>query len=388
MNTSVSSTPRFTAVEVPALARSFQYQKNVALGIGVIALGALVVLCSFRFIPPLNDLLSGPFEPLRWISDRLAHETATQVDSGITVATIPGDTGTCSAATGAAPDDETSIVYVVRFSEPAHSLCMTTYALVPRSARGTQVIDLRQAHFYSRSVPGVFAVVPIGHMGVTFPSTYITLLDWRTTPTPALLAKAGIVQFQHKTDFSGPISTASVNLDFNDLRAAIAQRHRYVNTVLDGGCAALLVLVIAPYFALLVQFRRFAARCPIQGRHPFIVFLSTQLPELIEIQQHGQLERLRANIEHQRIERRALAAAQPHPQPVIRESNSIERFDLLLESLKPLCTDPEEFQGYRAEAEQILLAKGFRPARGFIVNLYSQLRERSLSSEEGPEAAE
>jgi hypothetical protein len=82
------------------------------------------------------------------------------------------------------------------------------------------------------------------------------------------------------------------------------------------------------------------------------------------------------------MERRAAAAAQPRPQPIVHEATLMKRLDLLLESLKPLCVDSIEFLAYRTQGEQVLHAKGFRPARDFVVNLHSMLRARAQTDEE------
>ena len=64
-----------------------------------------------------------------------------------------------------------------------------------------------------------------------------------------------------------------------------------------------------------------------------------------------------------------------------------ERLNLLLVSLRDLCSD-EEFQSHQHEAFDMLNQLGFRPAREFVVRLHDELRETARKCEENAAAQE
>jgi hypothetical protein len=211
-----------------------------------------------------------------------------------------------------------------------------------------------------------------------------------------------------------------MELGFQDLRAAVAERHNAVNHVLSVVLFSGLLLLVALTAFLWMVFWRVQQYC---RSYDFVV---SPLMFLIEnlttvegkarrqylLRQQEIQERLRAvnalrhSLEEARDRLQNLLENVPDENVRAEISSCLERgqleemntafqryqaqagqktpedrLSLLLESLKPYCAS-EEFEEHRKEAFTLLKQSGFRQAREFVVNMHDELRERFKKSTE------
>jgi hypothetical protein len=345
---------------------------------------ALLAGCALRFLSPLNDRVSGPFEPLHWIADRMAREVAFETRGEFPVLALPATFWNCTSGAGALADDNASIYYVFVYAEGSDSLCMMSYVPSSPNNPGAQTVDLRKAQGYAgQSFPASIVAVPMGHAAIRFPPAYIALLNWRTSPNAQLLAKASKSRLEKDVGVAGPMMDANVSLNLNDLRSAIAHRHSAVNEMLDSAIAIFAALFFTAFLVVWFSYRQFCLQETVYGCRPKVPeYLFSSLPALADehrrnwfLQQREMLQRQRAA----NLAERSKDAGKPSIRLVLREPTLDERIGVLLQSLRDFCS-PEEFSSFSAEAIVVLRERGFRPAREYAVRMHDQLRERARSA--------
>jgi hypothetical protein len=397
--------------------RRWQTQKKTSLAV-IAGASFLLAVCSIlRFVPAINDRLSGPPEYMRWITDRAARTVAARVGDVFPVVVIRDETHDCERIANASIQDTYDIYYVFFYSETTGSFCCVTYANAAAAVTRTPPLILtpKTGRNYGRRFTNSIAVVPAGHFSLRFPASYLSLLHWRRTVDPSDQALAGNALLHRSFAPSASLSSMDISLNFSDLRAAVGQRHRTVNGVLTslGAFSALLILLAASTIGIL--YWRFRKECgPYYPGLRLITFLRDDLAIISEHARKNYLHSQEAGLEELRaanVLNRATEAAKHRLESLldvledepqrgrVRESlaegdlNNMtrllheleshlghrtpeDRLASLLETLKEFCSN-EEFEAFRMEAFEILHRLGFRNARPFVVRTHDELRERA-----------
>lgn len=401
----------------------WQRRKEKSL-IPVFLWSLLLVICfTLRFVPMLNDAISGKPEYMRWLADRVARSIASQYGNDATIIAVREETRDCrqpSDVTVSNPDD---LYYVVSYSEMAHSLCFLTYASLPSGWGRANSIVLypKVGRDYGRRLDSPIRAVPVAHVQMIFPAAYLSLLHWRSKIDPSSFARAANSKIERWfANSPQPVSSVDVSIDFAALRADVGRRHRSVNQALTIAMFAGVCLILLGGYKTWIcyyRFRAFLARYP--GQVDFLDFLSRDLRVIAsearaahEEEQKRAVEQARAAILSKRSKEairgrlEVILGGLTDAQERLRVQESLSRDDVeemkalaqellghagqktpeerltaLLDTLKQYCNG-EEFDRFCAEAFRILATTGFREARSFVVATHDQLRARSRELEE------
>jgi hypothetical protein len=392
----------------------WQNQKRAAV-LAFVAASCTLLLCSLILsVPSLDDALTGRPEYLRWITDRTARTVAARTNGEFPVIARHDDAYDCDKIGNMSAGDSNDILYVFTYSETSRSLCFVTYQRARESATQSrsEVLSSNSSQNYGRQVSTPIAAVPVGHLSIKFPESYLTLLHWKTHVDAALLARAGNAQLRPAMPPSMSVLPVDVSLQLAELREVVAQRHNTVNAVLLSLSLISVLCLLLSAAAGLVLYRRVrpeCARCGMVlgfatsiredlcavGERARTMYRCAQETSAEELRRATALQQARETLK-ERLQS-FLEVADSEPQR-LRIRDCLERTDLedmrnvlsdvesyfrhagpeqrilmLLESLKEFCGD-EEFDGYRIEAFEILRALGFREARTFVVRMHHELR--------------
>ena len=213
---------------------------------------ALLVVSALRFVPRLNDALSGKAEYVRILTETFGRQFATQTQMQFPVIVEQDEHGTCQAvsAPSIAEEEIRGTIYLLTYSEQQNLTCITTY-VVPMDASGSQPYAasgrLKERttvqHFSARS----------RRLRKTALSTCM-LLNIEKTPLAIHAALPSVAQRGSEPEkpillFRRHATRGSVSIDFDygELRAEIAKRHQIVNfglSVLLIGCVAVFTLLL------------------------------------------------------------------------------------------------------------------------------------------------
>ena len=401
---------------------AWQRRKRNCLLLILVAASLFVTGFSLRFLPAMNDVISGEPEYMRWIADRFAHSIASQYGVDAAVIAIKDEKTDCrqiSDLTVPNPDD---LYYVVSYSETARTVCFLTYARLPDSwnQANSFILYPKAGRNYGRGLDEPVKLVPVAHLQMIFPTAYLSLLHWRARIDRSSFARAADSKIERWfTDSPQPVGSVDVSIDFPALRADVGSRHDFVNRALT---VALFTCILAVSFGafrvwtLYRSFRSFLA--PYLGQVDLSTFLShdlrmigSQAREGHQQEQKRALEQARAatlfNRSKEAIRGRleSVFNALPDDERRLRVQDCLSRAHVdemkallqelqgqagqktpedkltaLLDTLKAYCTN-EEFDRCCTEAFQMLTTTGFREARSFVVEAHDQLRARSKELE-------
>src|SRR5579859_1705316 len=407
----------------PDQIENWQQQKRVCFLLLRLTAILLVLGLEARFAPPINDWLSGPAEPMRAIAQQLAKASAAATAQQYPIIVMHSENLSCQNAQHTNSDDYDAVLYLIAYSEKTRSLCLTTLVHFPSEPTlpNTTTLSESMGRNYGHPLPFPLKAVPIENRLTTYPEQYLSLLHWRKKVVFPL-AHAGQLN-AHTLQFApnGPADSVGMDLGFQDLRAAVAERHNAINRALSIALTGISLLFASLAIALWTIFRRVRRYCyrAFDFAVTFDAFLfgdlstvvrqvqrqylvrQQELQEQIRAQRavqhfidearerlqfllegvpdeklraeirscldHNQLEEMNAVFEHYRV-----AAGQKTPE---------ERLSLLLESLRPYCSSAE-FEEHRKEAFAVLQRSGFRPAREFVVCVHDEQREKFKKSAE------
>jgi hypothetical protein len=383
----------------------------------------LLILClGLRFVPLINDRLSGPFAPMRALAQQFAKTSATATGEQYPILVTQAENLNCQNAQHTISTDYDAVLYLITYSEKSRSVCLTTYAHFPNGDNlpNSTMLSETIGHNYGHPLAAPLRAIPIENRLTTYPAQYLSLLHWRTKVVFPLAHAEQLNARTRQFAPNGESTNLDLELGFQDLRSAVAERHDAVNHLLSLTLASESLLLIILTGLLWEIFRRllwYGRSCD------FVVsprmFLLEDLPAIAArarrhhlVQQQEIQERLRAEnalkqsinearerlqlllvnvsdesfraeiincLEGNRLEE--MTALFQRYQTQAGQKTQDERLSLLLESLKPLCT-LEEFEGYREQAFTQLQESGFRQAREFAVKTHEQLRERLKKSTE------
>lgn len=401
----------------------WQKQKRACL-ILVTLTGITVLLCLVvRYVPVLDDWISGPARPVHALAEQSAKAVAAATGNEYPIIVTETESDSCQNAQFTASSDYDDALYVLSYSERARSLCLTNYVHSPDDSRtpGTVVLSQNMGENYGRKLTGPVRAVPFQNHLAIYPQQYLSLLHWRVNVVFPL-ANAGQLNVRSQNLAPNARNSASVgvDLDFQDLRAIVVRKHNIANRVLTSALGALSVLMALFAVRIWAIYRRSQAHCQAYG---FVLDASTYMQEDLnavherarrqylirhqEAQEQLRAEsslrhsleeakerleflqatvrddRLRIEIEHC-LQRGQLDEMRALLQQRLNEAGHTtrdERLTLLLESLKPYCTQ-EEFESYFNEAFVQFGNSGFRPARDFVVRMHDELKLRARQSEQ------
>jgi len=406
-------------------ADSWRKRKRLSLALSLVFVAGLISCLVLRFVPEINDALSGPPEPMRYVAAQVASSLAAEEHWQVPVIVEGAPTQDCRTIRNARAGDQDQIYFVITYSERMTSFCVIEYT----AAAGPEVenaitLDQSSGQNYGAPFQSPVRVVPVGHVFKALPDFVTAMLDWRTQ----LNRSGGTVPFDSKTDSSSsvPTSNLGLNLDLFKVRADAARKHIRINRVLDGFLAGFLlgaVLSVGGTWKSYEGFRRhcltfdrdvglwhylrqdsnsYAGRAQqayhvrqterqAQTRAENLALRAQQearqrLNQMLEIvateQQRQQIEDClaRGDLEEMKALIQIMESQMGSRTPQ-------ERLGLLLVSLKDLCSE-EEFQSHQHEAFEMLNQLGFRPAREFVVRLNDELREMARKCEENATSQE
>jgi hypothetical protein len=392
----------------------WQKQKRAAV-LAFVDASCTLLLCSLILsVPSLDDALSGRPEYLRWITDRTARAVAARTNGEFPVIARHDDAYDCDKTRNMSAGDSDDILYVFTYSEPSRSLCFVTYQRARESVTqsSSEVLSANSGQNYGQQFSAPIAAVPVGHLSIKFPESYLALLHWRALVDPALLARAGNAQLRQAMPPSMSVLPVDVSLQLPELREAIAQRHNTVNAVLLSLSlisALCLLLSVAVGWILYRHVRPECARCGMAlafaafiredlcavGERARTMYRCAQEASAEELRRATALRQARETLKERLQSFLEVADSEPQRlrlrdcleradledmRSVLRDVESYfrhvgpeERISMLLESLKEFCGD-DEFDGYRLETFEILRALGFREARTFVVRMHNEMR--------------
>ncbi len=371
-------------------------------------------------MPAFNDGIAGRPGYLATIADVVAEKTAAKTDGEYPVL-VAQDEGQGCVSKGESPaPDYADILYLYTYSERSRSLCLTLYAYTPgqRQSAHDRTISASTGQNYGRPLVGSVRAVPIGSDVIVFTPAFLSLLHWRTR------LDAGDTRVAAKTErhFSDPtITFGDLNLNLLELRARVGQRRAFENRVLlvllcvfSGLASAALGWLYLMYAGINRQFSEVTDSVPSLKAYLLedLAVLATRAERDFHLRQMEAQKQTRAEslLRHTRedLTRRlqfllsvlpddearsqihACLAADDAEQmaDVLRQfqdrigtKTSDERLGLLLESLKPYCTE-EGFADYRSRAFDLLKESGFRLARDFVVKAHDHARARARELEQ------
>jgi hypothetical protein len=395
------------------------------LGLGT---GALALCLILRFVPVLDDVLSGRPQYVRILTESFAQQLAQQTHLEFPVIVEKKEDEGCQSFQPASiPDNDVrGSIYVLTYSEAQRLTCITTY-LVPLGAAGfadARTISPAEGENYGPRLLDSVKAVAFDRSAHVYAPEYLRRLHWRykqhfpLSPDEAASLASRSYQLTPKpADGSG-----GIELSYQEIRAEVGKQHRRVNFLLALLLACLLGIMLTASARLLYLFRSASQYFGLyrQKLTP-VMFLSEDLAVLsasarqryFEQQQTGQ-ERLRED-ERQKLLRigfgHNLRSALPNLQDgelqarvgkcLAHESQDLEtmkalwmeiqertgrktpldRLRLLVESVEPYCS-AEECQECRDEAFGILSKSGFRAARKFVIAAHERFKLRAREMEE------
>jgi hypothetical protein len=394
---------------------------------GILLLISCLVL---RFVPEIDDAISGKPEPIRAIAEGTVRKIADRIGGDFAVILLNAGNQDCRRTRlSPAFDSDDDTYYIVSYSEALHSVCVTLYGQpTTRSDMSSErVLAPTTGRNYGRHLSAPVKVVAIDNTYTTYPNSYLSLLNWRAKIDSSSFAKVGRVRtYQAQTSPEGK-AWLGVNVDFADLCAMVARRHNTVDAVLNGLITLCLGVIGFAAASVGLIYRRFSQLCLSYGSRPGLGAFMRKDPgaiirrarETARLKQQQDAERARAAILSKRAKEavvhkiEAVLANTPEGperdriQQCLRRENSEEMKILLgelrsqpdektpeekvvalLETLKEYCT-VEELQRCCDQTFEMFTKRGFREARTFAVEMHDQFRARfkQAQQEESEEAA-
>jgi hypothetical protein len=402
---------------------SYQKQKKLCLSVDLTGAALLILSLCLRSVPPLNDAISGKPEYMHWIADRVAKSIAARYGNEAAVITLNNEKTNCRQISDVNVPNPDDFYYVVSYSETAHSLCLITYANLPRGwdQANSLVLSPNSGRNYGQKLNAPVRAVAVAQLQMVYPMAYLSLLHWRAKIDSLSFKRAANAKFERWFNSSAePGDSLDVEIDFPSLRADVGRRHRLVNQALMAVMFASVLLTSFGAYRGWASYKRFSGflaryRCPVSFEAYLRQDLSTvanRAREAYQDEQRRAREQARAAIIAKRSKEairgrlESILTTLPNEEARIRTRECLagdnledmkaliqefegqvgqrspeERLTALLDSLKQYCSD-DELDGFCAQAFQTLAASGFRDARTFVVNTHDQLRARLKEAEE------
>jgi hypothetical protein len=399
-----------------------QVQKKLCLGVIAVATSFFTICCVLRFNSSLNGKLSGPPQYMRIIADGLAHTVAGATGGESPVILIHNETLDCQWTDTPTAGDPAAFYYVLLYSETYRAFCFVTYveAFAGTNPTISRTLTPKTGQNYGHLLTGPVTVVPVAHVALRFPESYLSLLHWRAKADPAQIESLAPAQFVRSRSLSFRHDDLNLSLNFIELRAAVGHRHVIVNIVLDTFCLMFLLLVLGSagrigflYFRFREEYSTYCSTLSLasflrknlettmkrsqedyQRQHQEAMeelratSLFNRSKETVRKRLEGLLDVLEEEPQQRRVRESLAQSDLENMRSVLQELElhfarkaPEERLTLLLDSVREFCTT-EEFETNRAEAFDILAHFDFRQARAFIVRRHDELRNRLKTRED------
>jgi hypothetical protein len=296
-------------------------------------------------------------------------------------------------------------------------------AAVSRFSNVRNITPIEGKNYGPRLLESVNAVAVDRSVHV-YSAEYLKRLHWRYNPHFPLSPSeaAALASRSHYSGSSQADESAHVELNYDQVRAEVAKSHERVNFALTLLLIGSAVMLLGMVCALVLVFRVSSQYCRVYHLElTFGAFLKQHLAVKASVarrqyfkqqqETQGQLreqERLRLlrvaweenlrsvlpNLADEQLRlkiRECLGAASPDLertkalwmgiQEQAGQKKPAEKLSLLLESVRPYCTE-EEFQVCQSEAFAILAKSGFKAARKFATTMHDEFRIRAREMEE------
>jgi len=396
----------------------------LVLGLGF---SALVACLALRFVPRINDALAGTPEYVRVLTESVAEQMDAQSHQQFPVIVEQKENGPCSEVKEpTVPEkDSQGILYVLTYSESQHLTCVTAYSVPTETGKFSTMYTIapEQGRNYGPTLLHPVRAAPVQSFIRVYSLEYLKRLHWRYKPHFPL-SPSEAASLASRSYYSGdkkPGESAGIEFNYEEIRAEVAKAHNLGNLIVSFlliGCAAVLLSAI---LALVSVYRRsarycrlyhweltvaaflkkdFAGRVAVARRQFFERQKETQdrlrekeklrlLRERWEASLHSSLPnlndeqmrmRVQEALESGSLDLEGMKALWLEIQEKAGQKTPGERLSLLLESVRPYCTE-EEFQACRAEVFAMLSNSGFRPARKLAISMHDQFKARAREME-------
>ena len=230
--------------------RKLRLRRKAGIASGLIVTGLLL-----RFVPYLNDLLSGPPQPVRALTRVMARITARQVGQNFPVLVIREEDDPCyNIKTVDAEPAPGALYFVWTYSERQHLSCFTSYEVPVDGLRGREkymvTLDPTHAESFGGEMRDRVQVVPFDRSMRRHGEEYLLLLDWRTEIQLPLTHNVIAGQTFHDPKPPSTQTDMGVEINFDELREDVGRRHRRVNLFLWSAMGLLLAVTIKEVFDL------------------------------------------------------------------------------------------------------------------------------------------
>jgi hypothetical protein len=397
-------------------------KRRIILGLGIVV-AVMLVLSALRFIPRLNDAVSGKPQYVRALTETFARQFASQTQMQFPVIVEHDEQATCQPvnAPPIADQEIRGTIYLLGYSEQQHVTCITAYIVPTDASRFSTLRTFTPAEGknYGPILAGTVEAFAEERIIHPYAAEYLNRLHWRYKPHFPLSPKeaASLTSQSYYSGAKPPSESLSVDLDYGELRAEIGARHQKLNLALSSLLGAGTLLCLFLMRKLWLFYLAFSKHCGLyEAKVTPRDFLNENIAmrfnaarqQYFERQEHTQArlreqESLRAlrngweqslraalpNLADEQLHQRVQEYLACEPQDVeqmkslwleVQERTSAktpaDKLNLLLESAKPYCTD-EEVLADREEAFAILNKSGFRDARAFAIALHDQYKTRA-----------
>lgn len=390
---------------------------SIAISLGIIATSAIL-----RFVPTLDDAISGPPAYMAAFAKITASQIADVLHNQYPVFAVRDEDLKCggmSEKENAADSDDS--LYVLTFAERSRSLCLTIYGIASDRSTGAITIGSAVGRNYGRPLTAPVKAVALQRNLTTLTPAYISLFHWRTKLS--LSGNIAAAKTERLPSRSADISFADISVNLLDLRAETAKRHNVINNSLLGtilvGCLVFLysASMLHRLYRTCQQYCR-AHESDLQLRE----FMRRDVAAIADESQRNYSERQRemhtqAHVKHiaqleresirhgltailerigdQTIRKSIQEALENNELPAMQslldqlsaqaaQKTPADRLTLLLESLREYCTN-EQYARCQAEAFDLLSRTGFRDARDLVVARHDEFRNliRAMQEKQG-----
>lgn len=402
--------------------RTVEQQKRrwitwIAISLGIIATSAIL-----RFVPTLDDAISGPPAYMAAFAKITASQIAAVLHNQYPVFAVRDADLKCggiSEKENVADSDDS--LYMLTFSEKSRSVCVAIYAVVPDHSTDATGIRPTIGHNYGRPLTGPVKAVALQRNLTALTPAYISLFHWRTKLSLAgSIAAAKTERFPSRP---ADISFADISVNLLDLRAETAKRHNVINNSLLGTILVGCLVFLYSASMLHRQYRTCQQYCRAHESDLRLrEFMRRDVAAIADESQRNYSERQRemraqAHVEHiaqleresvrhgltailerigdQTIRRSIQEVLENNDLPAMQslldqlsaqaaQRTPADRPTLLLESLREYCTN-EQYDRCQAEAFDLLSRTGFRDARDLVVARHDEFRNliRAMQEKQG-----
>src|SRR6266496_410385 len=213
-------------------------KRRTVLVLCLTAVGLLVSL-ALRFVPRLNDALSGKPEYVRILTETFGRQLATQTQMQFPVIVEQDEHGTCQAVSAAsiAEQEIRGTIYLLTYSEQQNLTCISTY-IVPMDASGVstrRAFGPAEGKNYGPALLGTVKAIAEDRIVHVYAAEYLRRLHWRYTPHfPLSPSEAASLRSQsYYSGVTQPGGSVSIDFDYGELRNEVANRHHEANSGLS-----------------------------------------------------------------------------------------------------------------------------------------------------------